>query len=122
MDFYTFQKLNMTYNASVELNNTILKFITYEKNHNEQFYEIKKLLFTKEKINKYYSIIDIFNLTIMYQKIKNSAINKLLNQEPLTFFEGFLIERLLMTFHNQYIPIEIHLKILLKKIKFNNDN
>lgn len=111
----------MHYSASIELNDNVLKFINYEKTHNENFLEIRNLFFTKEKKNKHYSIIEIFNLIVAYREVKNSAINKLLNNRPLTFLEGFLIDRLLMQYNNEYIPIEIHLEKILKDLNFNDN-
>ena len=92
----------MHYSASIELNDNVLKFINYEKTHNENFLEIR-------------------NLIVAYRKVKNSAINKLLNNRPLTFLEGFLIDRLLMQYNNEYIPIEIHLEKILKDLNFNDN-
>ena len=39
----------------------------------------------------------------------------------ITFLEGFLIDRLLMQYNNEYIPIEIHLEKILKDLNFNDN-
>lgn len=106
--------------AELELCDEIQKFIDYEKSHNESFDEIRKLVFTKKRLNTNYSFIEIMNLTLMFQDIKMSAINKVLNKKILTFPEGFVIERLLAKYRNSnYISVEDHFKQIQKESSHN---
>lgn len=97
--------------ATVELNDEILKFINIAKAHTETFEEIKDLVFTQERLKKDCSITEMFNLTLQFQEIKNSAINKVLKQQQLNFPEGFVIERLIAKYLNEdTLSVEEHIK------------
>lgn len=105
--------------AKVDLTDDIKEFINYSKNHTESFEEIRKLVFTKERLSKPCTASDIVNLSFQFQRIKDSAINKILHEEVLNFPEGLLIERLLAKYTNEeYIPVEEH----IKQIKLNSCN
>lgn len=106
--------------AELELCDEIQEFIDYEKSHNESFEEIRKLVFTKKRLNTNYSFIEIMNLTLMFQDIKMSAINKVLNKKILTFPEGFVIERLLAKYRDSnYISVEEHFKQIQKDSSYS---
>lgn len=105
--------------AKVKLDDEALKFIEVIKNHTETFDEIKDLVFTKERLNKNYEVTEKFNLIFQFQKIKNSAINKILNEQELSFPEGFVIERLIAKYMDEkLIPVEEH----FEQIKANCNN
>lgn len=106
--------------AKVELCDEIKEFIEYENSHNESFEEIRSLVFTKERLNTNYSFVEIMNLSIMFQNIKISAINKVLKKKELTFPEGFVIERLLAKYFDEnYISVEDHFKQIQEKCSNN---
>ena len=69
--------------ATVELNDEILNFIKLTKEHTETFEEIKELVFTQKRLDKNCSMSEMFNLSLQFQDIKQSAIKKVLNQEKL---------------------------------------
>lgn len=97
--------------AEVELNDEMLDFINKTKNHTETFDEIKELVFTKKRLNSNCSVTDMLMLSLQFQEIKNSAIEKVLNHKRLNFPEGFVIERLIAKYMNdEYIPVEDHIE------------
>lgn len=97
--------------ATVELNDEILNFIKLTKEHTETFEEIKELVFTQKRLDKNCSMSEMFNLSLQFQDIKQSAIKKVLNQEKLNFPEGFVIERLMSKYFNEdTLPVEEHIK------------
>lgn len=97
--------------AEVELNNEIQNFINQSKNHIETFDEIKELVFTRERLSKNCSTIEMFNLSLQFQKIKNSAFDKVLKHQKLNFPEGFVFERLLNKyFSEENISVEEHIQ------------
>lgn len=106
--------------AEVEVTNDILKFINKSKNHIETFDEIKELVFTEERLRTNYSIPDMMMLSLQFQRIKNSAFEKVLNHQKLNFPEGFVIERLLAKYYNEdYVSVEDHIQQI--KLTCNND-
>lgn len=116
------KKSNTNIVGFIELNANIWNFISYEYSHSESFQEIKELLFTNEKLQKNYSILEIFNLMIVYQKTKYTMLNKIKNSQYLTFIEAFLVERLLMKFNNsKYLSVEEHLDLLNKELKMKQE-
>lgn len=109
--------------AEVELNDSILEFINYEKNHNESFEEMKNLVFTKERLNTNYSMTEMLNLNIIFQKIKASALEKVLQNQKLDFSEGFVFERLLTKYENEeFISVEEHLKQIKQNCSVNRED
>ncbi len=97
--------------ATVELTDDILQFINDTKDYNETYDEIKKLVFTQKRLDKECSMTEMFNLTLQFKEIKNSAIKKVLNKQKLNFPEGFLIERLLSKYSNEkLLTVEEHFK------------
>lgn len=105
--------------AKVELDDEMLKIMNCIKNHSESFDEIKELIFTKERLGVNYKIGDIFNFIFIFQEIKNSAINKVLNNQKLNFPEGFVIERLIAKYTKQeLLSVEEH----IEQIKTNCSN
>lgn len=105
--------------AKVELDDEMLKIMNCIKNHSESFDEIKELVFTKERLEANYKIGDIFNFIFIFQEIKNSAINKVLNNQKLNFPEGFVIERLIAKYTKQeLLSVEEH----IEQIKTNCSN
>ena len=97
--------------AELEVDDEVLKFINEIQDHVESFEEIQELVFTKKRLSKQCNAIEMMNLTLQFQKIKHSAINKILNHEKLNFPEGFLIERLIAKYNNdEYISVEEHFK------------
>ncbi len=105
--------------AKVELDDEMLKIMNCIKNHSESFDEIKELVFTKERLGVNYKIGDIFNFIFIFQEIKNSAINKVLNNQKLNFPEGFVIERLIAKYTKQeLLSVEEH----IEQIKTNCSN
>lgn len=105
--------------AKVELDDEMLKIMNGIKNHSESFDEIKELVFTKERLGVNYKIGDIFNFIFIFQEIKNSAINKVLNNQKLNFPEGFVIERLIAKYTKQeLLSVEEH----IEQIKTNCSN
>lgn len=105
--------------AKVELDDEMLKIMNCIKNRSESFDEIKELVFTKERLGVNYKIGDIFNFIFIFQEIKNSAINKVLNNQKLNFPEGFVIERLIAKYTKQeLLSVEEH----IEQIKTNCSN
>lgn len=105
--------------ATVELNDEIIKFVKDVRLHTETFDEIKELVFTKERLSKECNILDMMNLTLQFQDIKNSALSKIEKQKQLNFPEGFVVERLMSKyFNNELIPVEEH----IKQIKASSSN
>lgn len=105
--------------AKVDLDDEMLDFINKIKNRVESFEEIQELVFTQERLNKNYNAIEMVNLSLQFQEIKRSAINKILNHQKLNFPEGFLIERLIAKYSDEdYISVEEH----IEKIKLNCGN
>lgn len=99
--------------ATIELNEEIIRFLIYMKKHTESFEEIKELVFTQERLKKNYTVAEKFNLTMQFQEIKKSAINKALNNQKLNYPEGFLIERLIAKyFDEKMISVEDHCKLI----------
>lgn len=99
--------------ATIELNEEIISFLNSMKKHTESFEEIKELVFTKERLKKNYTVVEKFNLTLQFQEIKKSAINKALNNQKLNYPEGFLIERLIAKyFDEKMISVEDHCKLI----------
>lgn len=106
--------------AKVELDDEMLKIMNCIKNHSESFDEIKELVFTKERLGVNYKIGDIFNFIFMFQEIKNSAINKVLNNQKLNFPEGFVIERLIAKYTKQeLLSVEEHIEQIKKNCSNN---
>lgn len=99
--------------ATIELNEEIIRFLICMKNHTESFEEIKELVFTQERLKKNYTVAEKFNLTMQFQEIKKSAINKALNNQKLNYPEGFLIERLMAKyFDKKMISVEDHCMLI----------
>lgn len=95
--------------AKIDLTDDVVKFINEVQKHNESFDEIRELVFTKERLNTNYSAIEMLQLSMQFNEIKHSALNKILNNQPLNFPEGFLVERLMAKYMNEdYIPVEEH--------------
>lgn len=96
--------------AKVEVDEEILNFIDYAKNHNETLDEMKELVFTKQRLNHNYSMTDLMNFNFIFQKIKCSALEKVLKNENLNFPEGFVFERLLAKYSNEeFLSVEDHM-------------
>lgn len=109
--------------AEVELNDSILEFINYEKSHNESFEEMRNLVFTQKRLNTDYSVADMFNLNNMFQKIKASALEKVLNKQKLNYAEGFVFERLLMKYENKDLKsVEEHFQEINRNSYINRDD
>lgn len=96
--------------AEVELSDAIINFINNVKDHNETFDEIKELVFSSEMLNRKFTFIDIFNYLTMFQNIKLSAFNKVLNSQKLNYAEGIIFERLMDKYSNSLIPFNEYLK------------
>ncbi len=97
--------------AEITVDDEILKFIDNIKEHTESFDEIKDLVFTKKRLSTDCTASEMFYLTLQFQEIKRSAIDKILNNKRLNFPEGFLIERLLAKYMNiNYPSVEEHIK------------
>ncbi len=109
--------------AEVELNDSILEFINYEKSYNESFEEMRNLVFTQKRLNTDYSVADMFNLNNMFQKIKASALEKVLNKQKLDFSEGFVFERLLMKYENkELMSVEEHFQEINRNCYINRED
>ncbi len=109
--------------AEVELNDSILEFINYEKSYNESFEEMRNLVFTQKRLNTDYSVADMFNLNNMFQKIKASALEKVLNRQKLDFSEGFVFERLLMKYENKDLKsVEEHFQEINRNCYINRED
>lgn len=100
--------------ATIELNDEIINFLNIAKEHTETFEEIKKLVFTQERLKENYSITEQINLTLQFQSIKQSAIKKALNNQKLNYPEGFLIERLMAKYLDEetMVSVEEQCKII----------
>lgn len=108
--------------AKVELNNEMMDIINHIKQHNESFEEIKSLFFTKERLNKDCTIAETINLTLIFQEIKKSAIDKVLQNKELNFPEGFVIERLIAKHFNEKIPsVEEHFKQIKEECSYSKE-
>lgn len=100
--------------AKIELNDEIINFLNIAKEHTETFEEIKKLVFTQERLKENYNITEQINLTLQFQNIKQSAIKKALNNQKLNYPEGFLIERLMAKYLDEenMVSVEEQCKII----------
>lgn len=100
--------------AKIELNDEIINFLNIAKEHTETFEEIKKLVFTQERLKENYTITEQINLTLQFQNIKQSAIKKALNNQKLNYPEGFLIERLMAKYLDEenMVSVEEQCKII----------
>lgn len=100
--------------AKIELNDEIINFLNIAKEHTETFEEIKKLVFTQERLKENYNITEQINLTLQFQNIKQSAIKKALNNQKLNYPEGFLIERLMAKYLDEenMVSVEKQCKII----------
>lgn len=97
--------------AKLELTEDIKKFIKDTEYLDEDFNEIKELLFTSEMTKVEYSLIDIMNIQFHFKEIKMSAYSKVKNNQKLDIIEGMLIERLLTKYNGlNLISVEEHLK------------
>ena len=97
--------------AKLELTEDIKKFIKDTEYLDEDFNEIKELLFTSEMTKVEYSLIDIMNIQFYFKEIKMSAYSKVKNNQELDIIEGMLIERLLTKYNGlNLISVEEHLK------------
>lgn len=106
--------------AKVELNNEMVDIINHIKQHNESFEEIKSMFFTKERLSKDCTIAETINLTLIFQEIKKSAIDKVLQNKELNFPEGFVIERLIAKHFNEKIPsVEEHFKQIKEECSYS---
>ena len=95
--------------AKIDLTDDVVKFVNEVQENNETFEEIRELVFTKERLNTNYSAIEILQLSMQFNDIKHSALHKIINNQPLNFSEGFLIERLMAKYMNEdYISVEEH--------------
>lgn len=109
--------------AKVELDDSILEFINYEKHYNESLDEMKNLVFTKERLESKYSMTDMLNFNIIFQKIKGSALEKALNNQVLNFSEGFVFDRLLAKYKNEkIISVEDHLQYIKQNCEVNRES
>lgn len=105
--------------AKVELNNEMVDIINHIKQHNESFEEIKSMFFTKKRLSKDCTIAETINLTLIFQEIKKSAIDKVLQNKELNFPEGFVIERLIAKHFNEKIPsVEEHFKQIKEECSY----
>lgn len=106
--------------AEVTLDEYVKQFIDYEKNHNETLEEMKELVFTKERLEKDYTMTELINLNFIFQKIKISALEKVLNKEQLNFPEGFVFERMLSKYENsEFLSVEAHMEQIKKSCSNN---
>ena len=97
--------------AKLELTEDIKKFIKDTEYLDEDFNEIKELLFTSEMTKVEYSLIDIMNIQFYFKEIKMSVYSKVKNNQELDIIEGMLIERLLTKYNGlNLISVEEHLK------------
>lgn len=97
--------------AKLELTEDIKKFIKDTEYLDEDFNEIKELLFTSEMTKVEYSLIDIMNIQFHFKEIKMSAYFKVKKYQELDIIEGMLIERLLTKYNGlNLISVEEHLK------------
>ena len=67
--------------AKLELTEDIKKFIKDTEYLDEDFNEIKELLFTSEMTKVEYSLIDIMNIQFYFKEIKMSAYSKVKNNQ-----------------------------------------
>lgn len=106
--------------AVVELDDEVRKFIDYAKNHNESFEEMKELVFTHDRLEQDYTMVELLNLSFIFQKIKGSALEKVLNNEQLNFSEGFVFERLIAKYENsELLTVEEHMNQIKKDCSSN---
>lgn len=97
--------------AKLELTEDIKKFIKDTEYLNEDFNEIKELLFTSEMTMVEYSLVDIINIQFHFKEIKMSAYSKIKNNQELNIIEGMLIDRLLTKYNGlSLISVEKHLE------------
>lgn len=113
--------------ATVEVDQEIIQFINNIQNYTETFEEIQEIAFSKNMINKKYTIVEKFNYTLMFQEIKKSAITKVMNKKRLNLPEGIIFERMLNKYTDGYlIPLDDYLKLIfknstvIKNYKFKN--
>ena len=99
--------------ALLELTEENMKILKETKTHNENFEEIKELIFTTKMLKKEYSLVDQINIKFQFQELKKNAYYKALNKQKLNIIEGLLIERIIAKY-NEYelISIEEHLKLI----------
>ena len=109
--------------ATVEVDHEIIQFIEYIQNCTETFEEIQEIAFSKNMINKKYTTVEKFNYTLMFQKIKNSAITKVMNKKRLNLPEGIIFERMLNKYTDGYlISLDDYLKIIFENSTVIKDN
>ena len=109
--------------ATVEVDHEIIQFIEYIQNCTETFEEIQEIAFSKNMINKKYTTVEKFNYTLMFQKIKNSAITKVVNKKRLNLPEGIIFERMLNKYTDGYlISLDDYLKIIFENSTVIKDN
>ena len=80
------------------------------------------MFFTKERLSKDCTIAETINLTLIFQEIKKSAIDKVLQNKELNFPEGFVIERLIAKHFNEKIPsVEEHFKQIKEECSYSKE-
>ena len=68
------------------------------------------------------TIAETINLTLIFQEIKKSAIDKVLQNKELNFPEGFVIERLIAKHFNEKIPsVEEHFKQIKEECNYSKE-
>ena len=101
--------------AKLELTEDIKKFIKDTEYLNEDFNDIKELLFTSEMTKIKYSLVDIMNIQFHFKEIKRSTYHKVKSNQKLNIIEGMLIERLLTKYNVLILmSVEEHLNFIYK--------
>ena len=106
--------------------------INYQTITEYKSYNIGKLESINKKSNlrieakcPYYEMCggcNISNLTLIFQEIKKSAIDKVLQNKELNFPEGFVIERLIAKHFNEKIPsVEEHFKQIKEECSYSKE-
>lgn len=99
--------------AILELTEENVKILKEIKTHNEDFEEMKELIFTTKMLNQEYSLVDQINIKFQFQELKENAYYKALNKQKLNIIEGMLIERIIAKYNGyELISIEEHLKLI----------
>ncbi len=98
--------------AEVELTDDVYNFINELEDHVESFFEIQELVFSDEMLKKKYTITDMIQYSMMFQKIKYSAFSKVKEKKKLNYPEGIVFERLMAKYTNTLIPFNDYLKTI----------
>lgn len=98
--------------AKVELTDDVYKFINESENYVETFAEIQELVFSERMLKKKYTMIDIFQYLMIFQRIKYSAFNKVKAKKKLNYPEAVVFERLMAKYTNTLTPFNDYLKTI----------